>query len=174
MIINPSNPVCALALCYARAAGAPAAESAWSTVTHVRFPAPARARAVELLLLGTQLGAAVLGGGSAGACLREAWLEGVMPLCVSRDRLRVGCHVWLSGLRANGARWNGREARVVSYTTDGSRVRIVLLRSAGLGGGAGCRQGHLGVAFSVRDVLEAKVDGRLLARPCQLHVAVQL
>ena len=54
----------------------------WSPRQHALFPAPARAHAVELLLLGHRLLASPLGGGS--TAVLDVWVDRIMPQIVRR------------------------------------------------------------------------------------------
>ena len=64
----------------------------WSQQTHALFPAAARARAVELMLLGHRLSRESMQWGpsfvGAEVSLFDAWMEGVLPQAVQRK-----CHM---------------------------------------------------------------------------------
>jgi hypothetical protein len=179
--INPSNPLMGLAVCFARYAAAAEPDGAWSVHTHAQYPALARKRATALVLLGRRLGLAVLGSATRADQLRDVWLSAVLPKCISQDWLRVGCQVVVAGLTSESAsQWNGRHARVVSFTPDGSRVAIEVLRErcvepAPMGPASasptpkGVRHGHLGVGLDLR--VKPPTVAKLLCKPENLHVS---
>ncbi|KAJ1638362.1 hypothetical protein T492DRAFT_833796 [Pavlovales sp. CCMP2436] len=165
MIVNGDNSIPGLAIFFVRHAAAPEADAPWSPTTHASFPARARARA--LLCIGRLL-EGVMPAESSGTW-RDAFAAVVMPLCVI-----------VSGLTSETAnRCNGRDARVVSYTEDGSRVGIEVLKrkettmvqdSKSAPPKRGCRLAHLGLALDLRARVAVEgVEANLLVKPENLH-----
>jgi ankyrin repeat protein len=61
----------------------------WSRQTHKLFPAPARARAVELMLIGELLSREERFAAYGPQAVVDAWMHLVVPKSVSRDRVQV-------------------------------------------------------------------------------------
>ena len=77
----------------------------WSRQTHKLFPAPARARAVELMLVGELLSREERFAAYGPQAVVDAWMAFVVPKAVSRNRVQVG------GLKGR-PELNGQEATI--------------------------------------------------------------
>ena len=77
----------------------------WSRHTHKLFPAPARARAVELMLVGELLSREERFAAYGPVAVVDAWMAFVVPKAVSRNRVQVG------GLKGR-PELNGQEATI--------------------------------------------------------------
>ncbi|KAJ1634441.1 ankyrin repeat-containing domain protein [Pavlovales sp. CCMP2436] len=160
----------ALLLARLRQAGhtdAPACESAqlvvlaaepWGPETHALFPARARQRAVDLLLLGAQLAKARPTADERRA-LAAAWSSGVLPRLVERNFLEPGTRVCVVGL-SGATELNGLQGVVQCATATELAVgRVPVLLAGAKGGGArrvGVRAKHLSV---VGDFAPASLRG---------------
>ena len=77
----------------------------WSRQTHKLFPAPARARAVELMLVGELLSREERFAAYGPVAVVDAWMAFVVPKAVSRNRVQIG------GLKGR-PELNGQEATI--------------------------------------------------------------
>ena len=97
----------------------------WSPQTHSLFPAEARARAVELMLIGVQLFLRGDAFAEQGAGLYDLWIDAIIPNSVRRtnyDRLRIGDEVITHDLKRQDL--NGKLVEVISFNEETGRYGV--------------------------------------------------
>ncbi len=97
----------------------------WSPQTHSLFPAEARARAVELMLIGVQLFLRGDAFAEQGAGLYDLWIDAIIPNTVRRtdyDRLRIGDYVITQRLKRQDL--NGKPVDVISFNEETGRYGV--------------------------------------------------
>ena len=135
-----------LALAQAAAAAGRAAEDTaaflvleaakpWSRNTHQLFPAPARARAVELMLIGELMSREERFAAYGPQAVVDAWMTFVVPPAVSRNRVRV---VGLPGQvdfngRNGTIEFNEKDGRFPVKFEDGEEVLIKMMHLVAIG-----------------------------------------